>query len=140
MNFRPKQREQNQIDESTLKKYLDMIKEKDPNARETLVIEQIQAIKYIIMRPSFSLGDQQITQIHKKYNNMCINRKEKLYAAKKNDKMKKLNKEAQFQFKPRINSKSRDIEMRNKDTSRSRTDQMYNYAKKYDQHKEELKD
>ena len=71
---------------------------------------------------------------------MCINRKEKLYAAKKNDKMKKLNKEAQFQFKPRINSKSRDIEMRNKDTSRSRTDQMYNYAKKYDQHKEELKD
>lgn len=54
--------------------------------------------------------------------------------------MERLAREVQPKFKPRINSKSREMDISRKEGSTPRTDLMYSYAQKYDQHKKELKD
>lgn len=45
------------------------------------MIDQFTAIRDLCHRPAFSLNDKQILQIHKKFQNMCITRKEYLYQA-----------------------------------------------------------
>ena len=80
LNLRPKQREINPLPSNELKFYLDKINEDN---RETFVLDQFKVIRDICHRQAFSLSEKQILQIHVKFKNMNINRKEYLYQAQK---------------------------------------------------------
>lgn len=136
MNLRPKQRGQNPLDEYTLKKYLESIQDVE-GTRETMVIEQLQAVKGLVNRKAFSLTDRQILLINRKFHNMSVNRKQFLFTHRKAERLDRVYEETTPAFSPRINAKSKALDRSEtrQDRSRKRTDQMYAYAAKYDEHK-----
>ena len=69
MNYRPKQRDQNKIEDYVLKSYLDHVDE-NRSGRDILIIDQLQCIKSLANRRAFSLSDKQIALIHLKFQNL----------------------------------------------------------------------
>ena len=98
-------------------------------------------IKSIVNRKAFSLSDRQIILINRKFHNMSVVRKGFLFSQRKAEGLDKVHAETQPLFSPRINAKSRALDRSETrpDRSKKRTDQMYAYAAKYDQHKTQLR-
>lgn len=136
LNLRPKQRGQNPLEDYTLKRYLDQIQDNE-GLRETMVIEQLQVIKGLVNRKAFSLSDRQIILINRKFHNMSVGRKSFLFSQRKAEKLDRVQEETTPVFSPRINAKSKRLDRSETrpDRSKKRTDQMYAYAAKYDEHK-----
>lgn len=74
MNLKPRQRNNNPLEDSILKHYLQAIKEQG-TIKDTLVIDQLSILKGLVNRKAFSLTDQQIYLINKKFNNFSVDRK-----------------------------------------------------------------
>lgn len=49
---------------------------------ETL-LEQLRTIKTLVHRRSFALDDKQVVMLHKRFKNLCMNRKQQVYATKR---------------------------------------------------------
>lgn len=98
-------------------------------------------MKALVNRKAFSLTDNQIVQIHKKFYELNINRKNFQFAKRKAEKLARVHRETEPVFSPRINAKSKQLDrsQTRADRSKKRTDTMYEYAQKYNEHKSQLK-
>ena len=72
---------------------------------------------------------------------MSVSRKQYLFDTKKGEKIERVYDETTPAFSPRINNKSKQLDksQTRDDRSHKRTDQMYAYAAKYDEHKDQLR-
>jgi RNA-binding protein YlmH len=85
------------------------------------------------------LTDRQVYLINKKFLNLSLTRKERLFITRKKDNIQRVEKEIQPFFSPKINPRSRDLDQgAMTDRQVPRTEIMYGYAEKYSQHKNEL--
>lgn len=78
LNYKPKQTNQSTLEDQILREYLDQVQE-NRHQRDTIIIDQMIMLRNIVNRKAFSLTDKQIQLVHKKFYNLCINRKEQLY-------------------------------------------------------------
>ena len=143
MNLKPKQRRHNLIDDKILKGHIDHldIERKD---RDTLILDQLQALKSLVNRKAFSLSESQIRLINKRFFNMSINRKEKLYGDKKKKNIDTIKTTTTPVFSPKISDLSahidKSVNRMDNDSPRKRSQFLFDYAQKYDDHKDRLRD
>ena len=138
MNMRPKQRGKNPLDDGILWKYLDHVQSSD---HETHIIDQLQTIRLLVSRKSFSLSENQILALHRKFQNLMRNRKEFLYKSQKKQTQMKVKSETKAPFSPKLNPQSVELDKTlNQSKSQSRSDLVYSYAEKHSQRRNELRE
>lgn len=119
VNFRPKQRMVNTLDDIVLKEHLDPLTELakgvgpihgaagNPDAH---FVEQLHILKSLVQRRAFSLTDRQIATISSKFTNFSFTRKLRLYNAAKDRKVRQHRDETTPEFSPEINATSRRLD------------------------------
>lgn len=82
MNLKPANRAYQQLDQNLLNSYLSYI-DLNKDDQDILILEQLATIKSLINRQPYSLGDNQVFAIHKKFMNLYQNRKNAIETNKK---------------------------------------------------------
>lgn len=75
-------------------------------------------LKNLANRRAFNLNDKQITQVHKKFKNMCLHRKDSMYATKRSENERALRDQLQPSFRPQVNAAYKPKEQNNALTAR----------------------
>lgn len=70
LNTKPNQRGSNRLQDETLQRYLSRIDQPSVTFEENL-IQQILTIKNLINRKAYTMTEEQITQIHKKFKTLA---------------------------------------------------------------------
>lgn len=70
------------LDQNLLNSYLGYI-DLQKEDQDILILEQLATVKSLINRQPFAIKDSQIVSIHKKFLNLCHNRKSSIESTKK---------------------------------------------------------
>jgi hypothetical protein len=113
VNFRPKQRMVNKLDDIILQEHLEPLAELTKGTTgnpDAYLVEQLHIIKSLVQRRAFSLTEKQTQLINGRFTNFSFSRKLKLHTRHKERKIRQHRDETTPEFSPEINAKSRRLD------------------------------